>query len=388
MVEMRERSLEEVKALSREEAVDIMQHAGIVGAGGGGFPTYFKYKRPLPHLIVNATESEPGYWGDKLLHKIYLKEFLQLFEAMKAIFEFEQISLGVHEKDREWYAEYEDYVDEGIYDIRYVPDTYALGEEKTLVKHATDKKVPLFTNNPDGTRRPGMPPDVGIVVNNSETLLNVYRALFLGKPLTTVFFTVFGMEKHIMDLKAYEAPVGTPVREILEISGLDLERQIAGASNVVGEDGGAERYVVADGGPYINDILDSRDIMSGEACIRRTTNSLLLIPEGRQTKEYARDIKTKPPKDGFVSLVGKVSEVRVPLAGGPLTPGTPLVSEGDEVAYEQKIAEPAERGFSIGVWASLEGRVTSVGGGVISISGTARDEERERRPAELQEQYA
>ena len=37
-----ERTLEEVKALSQEEAVELMRHAGIIGAGGGGFPTYFK----------------------------------------------------------------------------------------------------------------------------------------------------------------------------------------------------------------------------------------------------------------------------------------------------------------------------------------------------------
>ncbi|MEW6635367.1 MAG: proton-conducting membrane transporter [Actinomycetota bacterium] len=385
MVEMRKRSLEEVKALSIEEAVEIMRQAGIVGAGGGGFPTYFKYKRPLPHLIVNATESEPGYWGDKLLHKIYLQEFLRLFEAMKAIFEFEQISLGIHEKDREWYADYEEYVGDGVYDIRYVPDTYALGEEKTLVKHSTDKRVPLFTNNPDGTRRPGMPPDVGIVVNNSETLLNVYKALFLGKPVTTVFFTVFGMERHIIDLKAYEAPVGTSVREILEISGLDVEKRIVGASNVVGDGDDSERLVVADGGPYINDILDGKAVKNGEAYIRRTTNSLLLIPEGRQSKEYAREIKTYPPEEGFVSLVGKVSSVQVPLAGGPLTPATPIVSEGEEVEYEQKIAEPADRGFSIGVWASMRGKVSSVGDSLITISGSAAEEESGvREPARVQ----
>ena len=138
MAELKQRSLEEVKALSVEDAVEIMRQAGIVGAGGGGFPTYFKYKRPQPHLIVNATESEPGYWGDKLLHKEYLEEFLLVFEAMKAIFEFEQISLGVHEKDREWFADYDEHADDGVYDVRYVPNTYALGEEKTLVKHATD----------------------------------------------------------------------------------------------------------------------------------------------------------------------------------------------------------------------------------------------------------
>src|SRR5215204_2659017 len=181
MTDIKQRSLEEVKTLSAEEAVEVMRQAGIVGAGGGGFPTYFKYKAPQPHLIVNATESEPGYWGDKLLHKAYLEEFLQVFEAMKAIFGFEQISMGVHEKDREWFADYAEHAADGVYDIRYVPNTYALGEEKTLI-------------------------------NNSETLLNVYNALFLGKPLTTKFFTVYGEE---MDTKVFEAPIGASVSEVL-----------------------------------------------------------------------------------------------------------------------------------------------------------------------------
>ena len=45
-VEMKQRNLEEVKALSREEVVEIMRHAGIIGAGGAGFLTYVKYKDP------------------------------------------------------------------------------------------------------------------------------------------------------------------------------------------------------------------------------------------------------------------------------------------------------------------------------------------------------
>src|ERR671917_1074828 len=236
MAEIKQRSLEEVKALSAEEAAEIMRQAGIVGAGGGGFPTYFKYMRPLPHLIVNATESEPGYWGDKLLHKEYLEEFLKLYEAMKAIFGFEQISMGVHEKDREWFADYQEHAGD-VYDIRYVPNTYALGEEKTLVKHATDTRVPLFVDNPDGTRRPGMPPDVGIVVNNTETLLNVYNALFLGKPLTTTFFTVYGEG---VEIKVYETPIGASVSEVLGLAGLDLEN--------------SSHLSVLDGGPYLHDI--------------------------------------------------------------------------------------------------------------------------------------
>ncbi len=360
---MKQRSIEEVKALRVEEAVEIMRQAGIVGAGGGGFPTYFKYKKPQPHLIVNATESEPGYWGDKLLHKEYLEEFLQVLEAMKAIFGFEQISMGVHEKDREWFADYAEHADEGVYDIRYVPNTYALGEEKTLVKHATDTRVPRFVDNPDGTRRPGMPPDVGIVVNNSETLLNVYNALFLGKPLTTKFFTVYGEG---VDIKVYEAPIGASVSEVLEIAGLDLES--------------SGHLTVLDGGPYLHDV-SIEELGTGDAYVRRMTNALFLIPKDRQGKEYA-GIETEPPQEGIISLVGKISGVNLPLGGGLLKPATPLVSEGDEVEYDQKIGDPVEEGFSIGVWASVGGEISSIVNDIVAIAGGAIPQEEAEAEAE------
>jgi Na+-translocating ferredoxin:NAD+ oxidoreductase subunit C len=360
---MEQRSLEVVKALSAEEAVEVMRQAGIVGAGGGGFPTYFKYKTAQPHLIVNATESEPGYWGDKLLHKVYLEEFLQVFEAMKAIFGFEQISLGVHKKDREWFAAYAEHAADGIYDIRYVPNTYALGEEKTLVKHATDTRVPRFVDNPDGSRRPGMPPDVGIIVNNSETLFNVYNALFLGKPLTTKFFTVYGEE---MDTKVYEAPIGASVSEVLEIAGLDVEN--------------SSHLSVLDGGPYLHDV-SIEELGAGDAYVRRMTNSLFLIPQGRQGKEYA-GIETEPPEEGIVSLVGRISGVNLPLGGGLLKPATPLVSEGDEVEYGQKIGEPVAEGFSIGVWASLGGEISSIENDIVAIAGGAIPQDEAEAEAE------
>jgi electron transport complex protein RnfC len=363
MAELKQRSLEEVKALSVEEAVEIMRQAGIVGAGGGGFPTYFKYKKPLPHLIVNATESEPGYWGDKLVHKEYLEEFLRVMEAMKAIFGFEQISMGIHEKDREWFAEYEEYADDGVYDIRYVPNTYALGEEKTLVKHSTDTRVPRFVDNPDGTRRPGMPPDVGKVVNNSETLLNVYNALFLGRPLTTKFFTVYGEE---VDTKVFECPIGASVSEVLQIAGLDVEN--------------SGHLKVLDGGPYLHDI-SIEELGEGDAYVRRMTNSLFVIPRGRQGKEFA-EIETEPPEEGIVSLVGKISGVNLPLGGGLLKPATPLVSEGDEVEYEQKIGEPVDEGFSIGVWASIGGEISSIENNIVAIAGGAVAQEEAEAEAE------
>jgi len=369
LAELKRRDLEEVKALSREEAVEIMRQAGIVGAGGGGFPTYFKYKNPQPRLIVNATESEPGYWADKLLHRVYFDEFLRLYEALREIFGFEQIIMGVHFKDEEWFSDYRERAD-GLYEVVLVPDKYAMGEEKTLIKNIfredREKWVPRRVELPDGSKRPGIPPDAGHIVNNSETLLNIYRALFLGKPVTTKYLQVFGPD---LPLKVYEVPIGASATEVLEAAGVDVEAN-------------AGKLSVIDGGPYLNE-MGIESLGEGDCYVRRTTNGLLVIPKGVASKEYA-GIKTRPPEEGIVSLVGRVSGVSVPLGGRFLRPARPLVSEGDEVEYEQKIGEPVDEGFSIGVWASMAGTVSSVRDDVVSISGGAVPQEEARAETEAE----
>jgi len=369
LVELKQRTLDEVKALSKDEAVEIMRQAGIVGAGGGGFPTYFKYKNPQPRLIVNCTESEPGYWADKVLHREYFDEFLQLYEAMKAIFGIEQIIMGVHFKDEEWFSRYDESAD-GLYEVVHVPDKYSMGEEKTLIKNIfnenKEKWVPRRIEMPDGSKRPGLPLDAGHLVNNSETLLNVYNALFFGKPVTTKYLQIFGPD---LDLKLYEVPLGASATELLSLAGVDVEAE-------------AGKLSVIDGGPYLNE-MGIESLGEGDAFVRRTTNGFLVIPKGVASKEYA-DIKTKLPEEGVVSLVGKVSGVNLPLGGRFLKPATALVSEGEEVEYEQKIGEPVDEGFSIGVWASTDGTVSSIEEDVVAISGGAMPQEEARAEAEAE----
>jgi Na+-translocating ferredoxin:NAD+ oxidoreductase subunit C len=353
VVELKKRTLEEVKDLSGEEVVEIWRQSGIVGAGGGGFPTYFKYKNPQPRLIVNCTESEPGYWADKMVHREYFDEFLELYEAMREIFGIEEIIMGVHFKDEEWFSRYKESAD-GLYEVSLVPDKYSMGEEKTLIKNIfyedKEKWVPRRVEMSDGSKRPGLPLDAGHIVNNSETLLNMYNALFLGKPVTTKYLQVYGPD---MPLKLYDVPLGASATELLEISGVDVEAE-------------AGKLSVIDGGPYLNE-MGIESLGEGDAFVRRTTNGFLLIPKDVPSKEYA-GIKTKLPEEGIVSLVGKVSGVNLPLGGRFLKPATALVSEGDEVEYEQKIGEPVDEGFSIGVWSSMEGTISSIEDEVVAIS--------------------
>lgn len=346
-----------------------MRQAGIVGSGGGGFPTYFKYKNPQPRLIVNCTESEPGYWADKMVHREHFDEFLELYEAMKEIFSIERILMGVHFKDEEWFSRYDEHAD-GLYEVIHVPDKYSMGEEKTLIKNMfyedKEKWVPRRIELEDGGKRPGLPLDAGHVVNNSETLLSIYNALFLGKPVTTKYLQVFGPE---LELKLYEAPLGASATELLEISGVDVEAE-------------AGKLSVIDGGPYLNE-MGIESLGEGDAYVRRTTNGFLVIPKGIASKEYA-GIKTRLPEEGFVSLVGKVSGVNLPLGGRFLQPATALISKGDEVEYEQKIGEPVDGGFSIGVWASSSGTVESIEDDVVTIAGGEEFKEAAKAEAEAE----
>jgi hypothetical protein len=121
----------------------------------------------------------------------------------------------------------------------------------------------------------------------------------------------------------------------------------------------------------------------GDAFVRRTTNGFLVIPKDVASKEFA-EIKTKVPEEGVVSLVGQVSGVNLPLSGRFLKPATPLVSEDEEVEYEQKIGEPVDEGFSIGVWASMDGTVSSIEEDVVAISGGGMPQEEAKKEAEAE----
>jgi electron transport complex protein RnfC len=211
-----------------------------------------------------------------------------------------------------------------------------------------------------------MPLDVGIIVNNSGTLFNVYNALFLGKPVTTKILNVYG--EGMDRLKVYEVPIGASMTEVLGIAGMDVEN--------------SGHLSVIDGGPYLNE-MGIEALGEGDAFVRRTTNGFLVIPKDVASKEFA-EIKTRLPEEGVVSLVGKVSGVSLPLGGRFLKPATPLISEGEEVEYEQKIGEPVDEGFSIGVWASMGGTVSSIEDDVVAISGGAIPQEEAKEEAEAE----
>ena len=47
------------------ELIEAIKKAGVVGAGGAGFPTHVKLNAKAEYLIINAAECEPLIETDK-----------------------------------------------------------------------------------------------------------------------------------------------------------------------------------------------------------------------------------------------------------------------------------------------------------------------------------
>ena len=76
--------------------------------------------------------------------------------------------------------------------------------------------------------------------------------------------------------------------------------------------------------------------------------------------------------------------MNLPLGGRFLKPATPLISEGDEVSFGQKLGEPVDNGFSIGVWSSMDGIVSSMQDDIVNIAGGAIPQEDARKETEAE----
>lgn len=310
-----------------------IREAGIVGAGGAGFPTYVKYQKATPILVVNGAESEPGYYSDKLLFREHAREFAELFVFLEDIEAYERIIVGAEEVAKPYMEELERLAeDTEAFEVVYFPRIYKYGQERALVKLLLDREVP----------RKGIPPDVGATVNNNETLFNVYRAIIEGRPVTTKFLSVYGETPRHLCL---EAPVGALAKDLVAHAGLpdpDLS------------------LLLFDGGPVLCDEVE--DWTRAPYGIRKTTNGLMVVaPERAKTraKSYPRE-DGPPPPERIENVEELVQRVRLALGGRFGAPARPEVEPGDRVRAGDRVAAAVPDKLSVPVHASIPGRVAEV----------------------------
>lgn len=182
-----------------------VRHAGVVGAGGAGFPTHVKLGGRADTVIANGAECEPLLHKDAAVMEHWAGEVVAgLRLAMEAIGARRGV-VAVKEKNRQAMEAMTAACRGTAIEVAHLGDYYPAGDEYDLVHTVTGRLIPAA----------GIPLQVGCVVNNVETLVNVARAS-AGVPVTDKTITVAGAVRTPVTLTV---PIGTPFRDCLEAAG-------------------------------------------------------------------------------------------------------------------------------------------------------------------------
>lgn len=115
------------KTATREECVDFVKNAGIVGLGGAGFPTYVKYLKPdgVDYVLINAVECEPYITADYRSIMNNAQDLVTGASIMKKMADAKTVYICIKESHPDLIEKVKDALNgaDGI-EVRPVPDVY------------------------------------------------------------------------------------------------------------------------------------------------------------------------------------------------------------------------------------------------------------------------
>ena len=208
-VTIQPRTQEEVDALTREQLVDIIHEAGIVGMGGATFPTHVKLSGGIGKVdtaIVNAGECEPYITADDRLCREHPEQVVRGLQIIMKIFGLKEGHIGIEDNKPEAIAALKAAATEGIL-VDVLPAKYPQGAEKQLIYAITGREVPSG----------GLPAAVGCAVFNAATVRAICEAVYDGMPLIQRIVTVSG--DILMEPKNLLVPIGTAFNDLIEACG-------------------------------------------------------------------------------------------------------------------------------------------------------------------------
>ena len=235
----------EGKMKTPEEIIQAVFNAGVVGAGGGGFPTHIKLKAQVDTVIANGSECEPLLGSDKALLK---NRAYAVIDGLKLAMSATGAGTGYIAVK----GDYEDIVavlkkeipPDGSITLHLLDNYYPAGDEFLTVYDVTGRIIP------EG----GLPLHVGVLVSNVLSLAQISDAVN-GKPVTERPVTIAGS---VRQPQVVTVPIGTTYRDLIELAGGTLE----------------PTDVLLDGGPMMGTIVDD----PGRG-IARTTGGVTVLPE-------------------------------------------------------------------------------------------------------------
>ncbi|NCB63730.1 MAG: proton-conducting membrane transporter, partial [Clostridia bacterium] len=227
---------------------EAVKAAGVVGAGGAGFPTHVKLSAKAECFIVNAAECEPLIDTDKYLCRTFPDQVVAATAAVAAHLGAKRAVIALKAK----YVPEIEALEASIakykapVEVFRMGTFYPAGDEQTMVQQVTGKSVP----------ERGLPLDVGCVVDNVGTLLNILDAVD-GKSVTEKYLSVVGEVKEPI---LFKVPVGTPLMECVQAA----EPKLAD-------------YALIVGGPMMGKILTDQAAMEA-AVVTKTTGNIIVLP--------------------------------------------------------------------------------------------------------------
>ncbi|MDC7287205.1 electron transport complex subunit RsxC [Blautia schinkii] len=201
-----------LEELSKEEILKRIQDGGVVGMGGAGFPTHVKLSPKDPDkiefVLVNGAECEPYLTSDyrRMLEepeKIVegLRVMLTLFDNAKGYICIEDNKPDCIEKMKALVA------DIPRIEVKELMTKYPQGGERTLIYATTGREINSSM----------LPADVGCVVDNVDTVVAIYKAVLLGRPVMSRIVTVTG--DAINQPKNFTVLTGTNMEELIQAAG-------------------------------------------------------------------------------------------------------------------------------------------------------------------------
>ena len=197
--------------MSKEDILNAIGTAGVVGMGGAGFPTKVKLspKEPekIDYIIANCAECEPYITADyrtmiETPEKLVggMKIILRLFDNAKGIFGVEDNKPDCIEKLRELTK------DEPRMEVLALKTKYPQGGERQLIYATTGRAINSAM----------LPADAGCVVDNVATMVSVYQAVVEGKPSMERVVTVSG--DAVAEPGNFRVPFGINQQELVKTS--------------------------------------------------------------------------------------------------------------------------------------------------------------------------
>ena len=201
-----------LEEMTREEVVNLIKEAGVVGMGGAGFPTFIKMspKEPekIDYIIANCAECEPYLTSDyrRMLENPELlidgmRVILSIFPKAQGVFAVEDNKPDCVKLLKELTK------DEDRMSVKAIKTKYPQGAERMLIYAVTGRAI-----NSDM-----LPADAGCIVDNVDTIVAINQAVREGKPLMHRIVTVTG--DAIADPRNFIVRIGTNYAELVEEAG-------------------------------------------------------------------------------------------------------------------------------------------------------------------------